>query len=188
MWHSLIKKFRILKYRLLSEKVQVDGAPLLHQPVLYRGVGKMSFGKDVQIGVYGSPNFYSTYAYLESRSVDSEIIFQNNIHINNNFSATALGAKILLEDDIRIGSNCSIVTSDFHSLDPNLRNELNQSGENVIIKKNVFIGNNVTILKGVTLGENCVIGSGAVVSSSIPANTVAVGNPAKVIRELKPRI
>ena len=185
MWHNLIKKFRIFKYSLLSEKAHIDGMPLLHQPILYKGSGNISFGEDVQIGVYSSPNFYNTYAYIEARSKDSEIIFQNNIHINNNFSATALGAKIILENNLRIGSNCSIVTSDFHFLEPSQRNELNPTGKNVIIKNNVFIGNNVTILKGVTIGENSVIGSGAIVSSNIPANCVAVGNPAKVIRELK---
>jgi carbonic anhydrase/acetyltransferase-like protein (isoleucine patch superfamily) len=53
--------------------------------------------------------------------------------------------------------------------------------ENVIIQDNVFIGLNSTILKGVTIGSNTVIGAGSIVTHSIPANSVAAGNPCKVI-------
>lgn len=58
-----------------------------------------------------------------------------------------------------------------------------KSGE-IIIENNVFIGDNVTILKGVTIGENSVIGSGSIVTKSIPANVIAVGNPAKIVKEI----
>ena len=50
---------------------------------------------------------------------------------------------------------------------------------------NVFIGNNAIILPGVTIGENSVIGAGSVVTKSIPANSVAAGNPCRVIRTLE---
>jgi carbonic anhydrase/acetyltransferase-like protein (isoleucine patch superfamily) len=53
--------------------------------------------------------------------------------------------------------------------------------ENVTIQDNVFIGLNSTILKGVTIGSNTVIGAGSIVTHSIPANSVAAGNPCKVI-------
>ena len=55
---------------------------------------------------------------------------------------------------------------------------------NVVIKDNVFIGVNTVILKGVTIGENSIIGAGSVVAKDIPANSVAVGNPAKVIHKI----
>ena len=53
----------------------------------------------------------------------------------------------------------------------------------VIIENHVWIGKNVTILKGVTIGEGAIIGAGSVVSKSIPPHCLAVGNPAKVIKE-----
>ena len=74
--------------------------------------------------------------------------------------------------------------SDFHDLDPEKRTTGIPKTAKVIIGKNVFIGNNVSILKGVTIGDNSVIGTGAVVTKSVPANTIAGGNPAAVIRHL----
>lgn len=57
---------------------------------------------------------------------------------------------------------------------------LNSSGK-ITIGNNVYFGTNVLVLKGVSIGDNCVIGAGSVVSKSIPANSVAVGFPAKVV-------
>lgn len=54
---------------------------------------------------------------------------------------------------------------------------------NVIIEDNVFIGARSLIMPGVTIGENSIIGAGSIVTKSIPKNSVAVGNPAKVICE-----
>ena len=51
-------------------------------------------------------------------------------------------------------------------------------------KKKAIIGANATILPGITIGENAVIGAGSVVTEDIPANKVAVGNPAKVIKDI----
>ena len=54
----------------------------------------------------------------------------------------------------------------------------------IVLGKNVWVGSNATILQGVTIGDNAVIGAGAVVTSDIPADTVAVGVPAKAIRHI----
>ena len=52
----------------------------------------------------------------------------------------------------------------------------------VTIGDNVWIGGSVTILPGVTIGSNVTIGAGSVVARDIPSNTVAVGNPCKVVK------
>ena len=183
MWHKILKHYRIFKYRCLSEKLSVKGDFIRHQPILIKGKGRIEIGYRVEVGIYNSPNFYNTYAYLEARTEDSAIFFGNNIHINNNFSAIAFKANIEIQNDVVIGSNCRIITSDFHNLEAKNRNT-EVTGKNVTIERNVFIGDNVTILKGVKIGENSVIGSGAVVTGNIPKNTVAAGNPARVIRNL----
>jgi acetyltransferase-like isoleucine patch superfamily enzyme len=68
-------------------------------------------------------------------------------------------------------------------MDSQQRNSGIEFGKEVIIGDNVWIGGNATILPGTTIGDNCVIGAGSVVTKSIPHNSLAVGNPARVIRE-----
>ncbi|MBQ5379215.1 MAG: maltose O-acetyltransferase, partial [Paludibacteraceae bacterium] len=86
--------------------------------------------------------------------------------------------------------NVSIYTA-CHSTDPEERNTRREWAEAVSIGDNVWIGGNVTILPGVrignnvTIGDNCTIGAGSVVTHDIPANSIAVGNPAKVIKTIQ---
>ena len=54
----------------------------------------------------------------------------------------------------------------------------------VTIGNNVWIGAHSVVLPGVTIGDNAVIGAGSIVTRDIPANTVAVGNPCRVMREI----
>ena len=71
-----------------------------------------------------------------------------------------------------------------HPIDPIERNKGIGIPKDVIIGNNVWIGANATILPGVKIGDNVVIGAGAVVTKDVPANSVAAGNPAVVIREI----
>lgn len=176
-------KFRILKYKWLSNCKNINGEPKIYHPLLIEGSGSIEFGKNVQIGVKSSPNFYSHYSYLEVRNNKSEINIGNNVSINNAFSAVAF-SKITIEDNVLIGVNCSIIDNDGHSLEKDMRTNGNPKAEDVLIGRNVFIGDNVSILKGVTIGTNSVIGFGSVVTKSIPDNVIAAGNPAKIIRTI----
>lgn len=111
-----------------------------------------------------------------------------NIHIGDNFFAnfnlTILDeARVVIGSHAFIGPNVSIYTA-CHPLDADTRNTSVEWAEPVTIGDNVWIGGGVTILPGVTIGDNCVIGAGAVVTHDIPADSVAAGNPAKVIRKI----
>lgn len=179
----LFVTLRIWKYKLLSDCNFVSGKPNLFHPLLLKGKGKISFGKNVQFGVTSSPNFYSHYTYLEARNSESEINIGDNVSINNAFSAVAF-SKITIQNNVLIGVNCSIIDNDGHNLDVDKRNEDNLKSEAVFIAENVFLGDDVTILKGVTIGKNAVIGNGSIVTKNIPENVIAAGNPAQVIRNL----
>ncbi len=104
-------------------------------------------------------------------------------------SGATIYARELIEigDKTLIGANTKILDNDFHPIDPEIR--LVTPGDNIPVSpvkigRNVFIGCNSLVLKGVTIGDNSVIGAGSVVVKDIPANCVAAGNPAKVIKEI----
>jgi len=110
---------------------------------------------------------------------NSEIILESNSGATG--LSIAAAKKIKIGKNVLIGANCTILDNDFHHSDPNKRALDDYPARSVFIEDNVFIGFNCLILKGVTIGENSVIGANSVVINSIPKNSIAVGNPCKVI-------
>ena len=101
-----------------------------------------------------------------------------------NFCLTILDeALVTFGDDCFVGPNVSIYTA-CHSTNPVERNTRQEWAKPVTIGNNVWIGGSVTILAGVTIGDNCTIGAGSVVTRDIPANSIAVGNPARVVKRV----
>jgi len=92
-------------------------------------------------------------------------------------------ARISVGADVQIGPNVQLLTPT-HPLDPVLRRTGREAGEPITIGDNVWLGGGVIVCPGVTIGENSVVGAGAVVTRDLPANVLAVGNPARVIRTL----
>ena len=100
-----------------------------------------------------------------------------NLGINTDIGAFSyINAKyeVVIEDEVQIGSHCSIYS--VSTID-------NSSGK-VVLKNNCRIGSHSTILPGVSIGKNSIIGAHSLVNKDIPDNVVAFGVPAKVIRKL----
>ena len=101
-----------------------------------------------------------------------------------NFNLVVLDeARVTIGDDCFLGPNVSIYTA-CHSTDSTERNTRKEWAQPVTIGNSVWIGGSTTILPGVTIGDNVTIGAGSVVVSDIPANSVAVGNPCRVIKKV----
>lgn len=175
---------RILKYKLLSNCQNVIGKPVCYQPVQLLGQGTIQFGKNARVGVNPSPFLYSGYGYIDARKAHSKIFIGDEVWINNNVMLASEGEGIEIGSKTLIGLNVEITDSDFHDLHPNRRMGGIPQTAKVIIGKNVFIGSNVKILKGVCIGDNSVIANGSVVTKSIPADVIAGGIPAKVIKQI----
>jgi len=100
------------------------------------------------------------------------------------------GTHIVSSDRIIIGSNtmfashCYISDSDWH--DTYDRTAELDKHQPIHIGNNVWLGVRTIVGKGVSIGDNSIIGAGAVVTRDIPANCIAAGNPARVVRELDP--
>lgn len=89
---------------------------------------------------------------------------------------------IEIGDGSLIGHNTTIATLN-HDFNPDKRANLHPSP--VKIGKNVWIGSDCTILPGVEIGNGAVIGAGSVVTKNVPANSIAVGSPARVIKQIE---
>lgn len=181
----LIRKSRIILYKILSNQ-KIEGNVRLIQAAQIIGPGKIVVGKNVQIGFFPSPLFFSTYAYLESRSANAIISIGENTQINNGFIAIAEKSSISIGCNCLIGTSVEIYDSDFHALSFLDRAEgKSHLAKEVRIGDNVFIGSNVKILKGVIIGDGAVIANGAIVTRDIPSSSVAAGIPAIVVGEIQ---
>jgi maltose O-acetyltransferase len=178
-----IQKPRVFFYKCLSDGNVGYQEVVLNQPALFSGNGIIKLGRCF-IGVWPSPFYFSTYAHIEARATSAKITIGNSTWLNNNATIIADKTSITIGDNVLIGQNVFICDSDFHGLKVEDRSNGKYDVAPVYILDNVFIGANVSILKGITIGENSVIASGSIVSSSIPANVVAGGIPAKVLKNL----
>lgn len=111
-----------------------------------------------------------------------------NIEIGENFysnyNCVILDcAKVTIGKNVLLAPNVGIYTAG-HPVHYELRNAEYGYAFPIKIGDNVWIGANTVINPGIIIGDNCVIGSGSVITKDIPANSIAVGNPCKVIREI----
>lgn len=104
--------------------------------------------------------------------------FGKNVFINHSLTCMSIGG-IDIGDNVQIGPHVTIVT-DNHDFE----NRYVLRCKRVRIGSNAWIGANATLMPGVTVGENAIVAGGSVVTKDVPANTVAGGNPARVLKAL----
>jgi acetyltransferase-like isoleucine patch superfamily enzyme len=104
------------------------------------------------------------------------------VFINQNCTFYSL-AEIVIGDDVMIGPNVNLITSE-HPVAPSQR-RTHLLGRPISIENGVWIAAGATVIGGVTIGENSVVAAGSVVTRDVLANTLVGGNPARVIRCIK---
>lgn len=119
-------------------------------------------------------NFQCDYGY--------NIELGENFYSNHNLVILDC-RKVIFGNNVFIGPNCGFYTAE-HPIDYVTRNSGLEYAKPITIGNNVWFGGNVTVIGGVTIGDNVVIGAGSVVIKDIPSNSVAVGNPCKVVKTL----
>ena len=137
-----------------------------HREILTELLAAFGDGSEIR------PPFYCDYGYQTSIGARCFL----------NWGVVSLDvATVTIGDDVQIGPNVQLLTAT-HPIKPGLRLDKWEAAEPIVLMDNVWLGGGVIVGPGVTIGRNTVVGAGAVVVRDLPANVVAVGNPAGVIR------
>lgn len=126
---------------------------------------------------------WSKYAYRnEIQTLEPSLKIGNNFHATRNLTIQCAG-EITIGDDVLMASDVLIINYN-HGTDPAVSSYLDNPLEvsTVRIEDGVWIGNNVIILPGVKIGKKSIIGAGSVVTKDVPEYSIAVGNPARIIK------
>lgn len=128
------------------------------------------YGEDAEI----RPPFRCDYGYQTSFGARSFA----------NFGLVSLDvARVTIGEDVQIGPYVQLLTPT-HPIEADPRRDKWEAAEPIVVGENVWLSGGVIVCPGVTIGENTVVGAGSVVLRDLPANVVAVGSPARVVREL----
>ena len=178
-------KDNLISYSLQRQIKNSDNKIRVQAPVVITGAKHITIGKSFVANRNLRLQAITDYMGI---NYDPQIHIGNNVTVNTNCHIAAL-KKITIGDNVLIASNVFISDhshgrSDFADLatPPALR-QLDSKGE-ICIGNNVWIGQNVMILANVNIGDNVIIGANAVVTKDLPANSVAIGSPARVIRNI----
>jgi len=131
-------------------------------------------GRSLPPGVTIYPPFFTDHGL--------NLELADRVFINQNCTFYAL-ADIIIGDDVLIGPNVSLITSE-HPVAPSQRRAY-LLGKPIVIERGVWIAAGATIIGGVTIGENSVVAAGSVVTRDVPANALVAGNPARVLRSIE---
>lgn len=174
-WHL------VMAGRARHASFEIGNSVGFNVPVRAGGNGRIRIGGGNVFGESTGYRMGSGEISLYTGNPRAEIVIGERNFFNNNVSIGAV-EKVALGNDCLIGSSVSITDCDFHDINPETRHNSQGTKKPVHIGNNVWLGSGVVVLKGVTIGNNSVVGAMSVVAKSIPANCVAAGNPARIIR------
>lgn len=143
-----------------------------HTPDEVRALISRLFGREVDASFRLFPPFYTDFG--KNITVGKNVFINACCHFQDHGGVT-------IGDGCQIGHAVVFATLN-HGLAPEERPFTRPAP--ITLGRNVWVGSNATILQGVTIGDNSVIAAGAVVTRDVPANVVAGGVPAKVIRSI----
>ena len=154
------------------------GAHIRSHTVIYAG---NKIGRDFETG--NKVNIRELNEIGDNVSVGTLSVIEHHVRIGNNariHSQVFIPEYSILEDEAWLGPNVVLTNAKYPS-SPDAKIYL----EGPKIRKGAKIGANATILPGVIIGKNALIGAGSVVSKDVPDDAVVVGNPARIINDIR---
>jgi acetyltransferase-like isoleucine patch superfamily enzyme len=156
-------------------------------------MGFQKIAPDVKVGenvrIFDFVNLYGCEIGDNSK-VGTFVEIQKGAKIGKNCKIsthTFICEGVTIEDDVFVGHNVSFINDKYPrstNTSGALQTEADWKVVPTLVKKGASIGTSSTVLCGVTIGEGAIVGAGSVVTKDIPANVVAAGVPAKVLRKV----
>lgn len=188
IYNILINPFSCMsiRNRIILKKNKVNYSKLKVRGKLYIiNRGRIDISHDVVINSSKNSNALGYSCTAFEVGTGASLLIHNNVGISN--ATIRCENKVEIEENTLIGGGVTLIDSNCHSLDWNIRQNKPYDDietKPILIKKSAFIGAESIILKGVTVGEKAVIGAGSVVTCDIPEGELWAGNPARFIRKL----
>lgn len=182
--YSLLEKAQ-LAWWLFRTKLIERRARIFRFPMVIRGRKYIDFGEGLTTGVGCR---FDSFPGKDANK--KKLVFGKNVQINDyvhivSMDSITIGDNVLMASHVFISDNSHGIykggDNDSDPMTPPTQREYGTSP--ISIGNNTWIGEGVIIMPGVTIGEGCVIGAHSVVSKSIPAYSIAVGSPAKMIKQ-----
>lgn len=179
--YTFIDKVKLFWWLILT-KLQFPKTRLIRRPIDVRGRRYIDWGHQLTTG---------KYCRLEAWSKDNKrvLVFGNNVQLNDNVHISAMqnvliGNNVLMASHIYISDNShGCYRDNFVVSSPDIPPlKRSYTCADVIIEDNVWIGEHVVILPGVRIGYGAIIGANSVVTHDITAESIAVGQPAKIVK------
>jgi maltose O-acetyltransferase len=164
-------------------RVEIGEEVFFKVPVRGGGQGTIRIGSRNNFGAQYVHRLGTGEIMICAVNPASEIVIGDGNFLDNNM-VIAAAEKVTIGNDCLLGDLVSITDCDFHEVNPATRRQSQGAKAPVTIGNNVWLGSGTAVLKGVTIGDNSIVGARSVVTKSIPANCIAVGNPARVVRSL----
>ncbi|MCL4377292.1 MAG: N-acetyltransferase [Actinobacteria bacterium] len=126
----------------------------------------------------------------ENCKIHPFVTIQDNVKVGNFCKIehyVFIPSSVEIEDEVFVGQGVKFTNDKYPraTIDGRLKKNGDYKELSTIVKKGVSIGSNSTILCGITIGEGSLIGAGSVVTKDVPPHTLVIGNPARVVKNLK---
>ena len=167
---------------ILFTRLFFPGARIIRQPYYFRGKSRIRFGRGFTTGV-------GTRLDVFGEGAGPRLVIGSNVQINDYVHIAAID-RVEIGDSVLIASRVFISDHNhgrYDLVDPMSApwvapSDRPLASKPVIIGRGVWIGEQVCILPGVSVGEGAIVGAGSVVTKDVPARSIVVGSPARVVR------